>query len=94
VASAATVGVLAVPLAGCGSGADGAGKSGTGGAASSVRAVGAENVTPEAFLARVEAGRAGRDPFADGRSLGTRARPERVTPGPAAAARARIASPA
>ena len=34
-----------------------------------------------AFLARVEAGRAERDPFADGRSLGTRARPERVTAG-------------
>ena len=32
-----------------------------------------------AFLARVEAGRTDRDPFADGRSLGTRARPERVT---------------
>jgi DNA polymerase-3 subunit epsilon len=36
-----------------------------------------------AFLARVEAGRTGRDPFADGRSLGTRARPERVTAGAA-----------
>ena len=34
-----------------------------------------------AFLARVESGRTGRDPFADGRSLGTRARPERVTAG-------------
>jgi len=34
-----------------------------------------------AFLARVEAGRADRNPFADGRSLGTRARPERVTAG-------------
>jgi DNA polymerase III subunit epsilon len=32
------------------------------------------------FLHRVEAGRAERDPFADARSLGTRARPERVTP--------------
>ncbi|MPQ97660.1 DEDD exonuclease domain-containing protein [Modestobacter sp. I12A-02628] len=31
-----------------------------------------------AFLARVEAGRVSTDPFADGRSLGTRARPERV----------------
>jgi DNA polymerase III subunit epsilon len=31
----------------------------------------------------VEAGRAGRDPFADSRSLGTRARPERVSPGAA-----------
>ncbi|MCV2491331.1 DEDD exonuclease domain-containing protein [Geodermatophilus sp. YIM 151500] len=30
------------------------------------------------FLARVEAGRALRDPFADGRPMGTRARPERV----------------
>jgi DNA polymerase-3 subunit epsilon len=33
------------------------------------------------FLARVEAGRALRDPFADGRELGTRARPERVVAG-------------
>jgi DNA polymerase-3 subunit epsilon len=32
------------------------------------------------FLARVEAGHQDRDPFADGRSLRTRARPERVTP--------------
>ena len=32
-----------------------------------------------AFLARVEDSRTDRDPFADGRSLGTRARPERVT---------------
>jgi DNA polymerase-3 subunit epsilon len=31
------------------------------------------------FLDRVEAGRAERDPFADGRSLGTRARPERIS---------------
>ncbi|MDK3255915.1 DEDD exonuclease domain-containing protein [Blastococcus capsensis] len=30
------------------------------------------------FLARVESGRDARDPFADGRSLGTRARPERI----------------
>ncbi|MCF6733985.1 DEDD exonuclease domain-containing protein [Blastococcus sp. KM273129] len=30
------------------------------------------------FLARVEAGRDATDPFADGRSLGTRARPERI----------------
>ncbi|MGY1785722.1 DEDD exonuclease domain-containing protein [Geodermatophilus sp. SYSU D00698] len=38
------------------------------------------------FLARVEAGRALRDPFHDGRQLGTRTRPERVSPeGPAAA---------
>ena len=42
------------------------------------------------FLARVEAGRIDRDPFADGRSLGTRARPERVTAG----AGARLGSPA
>ncbi|GAB3304025.1 DEDD exonuclease domain-containing protein [Geodermatophilus aquaeductus] len=34
------------------------------------------------FLSRVEAGRALRDPFADGRQLGTRARPERVSGGP------------
>jgi DNA polymerase III subunit epsilon len=33
------------------------------------------------FLARAEAGRAGHDPFADGRSLGTRARPERISGG-------------
>ncbi len=32
------------------------------------------------FLARVEGGRALRDPFADDRSLGTRARPDRVAP--------------
>jgi DNA polymerase-3 subunit epsilon len=43
------------------------------------------------FLDRVEAGRAGRDPFADGRSLGTRARPERVAAGRPGA---RLASPA
>jgi DNA polymerase-3 subunit epsilon len=42
------------------------------------------------FLARVEAGRVDRDPFADARSLGTRARPERVTAG----AGARLGSPA
>jgi DNA polymerase-3 subunit epsilon len=47
-----------------------------------------------AFLQRVDAGHVERDPFADARSLGTRSRPDRVTPGPAAAARARIASPA
>jgi DNA polymerase-3 subunit epsilon len=34
-----------------------------------------------AFLARAEAGRAEAHPFADGRSLGTRARPDRITPG-------------
>ncbi|GAB3351310.1 DEDD exonuclease domain-containing protein [Modestobacter lapidis] len=33
------------------------------------------------FLARVEAGRAGRDPFADNRALSTRSQPERVAPG-------------
>jgi DNA polymerase-3 subunit epsilon len=33
------------------------------------------------FLARVEAGRAERDPFADTRALGTRAQPDRVVPG-------------
>jgi DNA polymerase-3 subunit epsilon len=47
-----------------------------------------------AFLARVETGRTDRDPFADGRSLGTRSRPERVSAGAGAASRARIASPA
>jgi len=46
------------------------------------------------FLARVEAGRAERDPFADSRSLGTRARPERVTPGPGARGGAPLGSPA
>ena len=48
------------------------------------------------FLARVETGRAGRDPFADGRSLGTRARPDRVDRGRGRPARrrARLASPA
>jgi DNA polymerase-3 subunit epsilon len=45
-----------------------------------------------AFLARVEAGHAGRDPFADGRSLGTRARPERVRPAPGGAVRLPLAS--
>jgi DNA polymerase-3 subunit epsilon len=47
-----------------------------------------------AFLARVETGRAGRDPFSDGRSLGTRARPERVSAGVRARPSAPIASPA
>jgi DNA polymerase-3 subunit epsilon len=48
-----------------------------------------------AFLSRVDTGRTDRDPFADGRSLGTRARPERVTAGRGAAGhRPRIASPA
>jgi DNA polymerase-3 subunit epsilon len=44
------------------------------------------------FLARVEAGHSGRDPFADARSLGTRARPERVVPGTPPAGAARLAS--
>jgi DNA polymerase III subunit epsilon len=43
------------------------------------------------FLARVEAGRAERNPFADGRSLSTRARPDRVTGGRVAT---RLGSPA
>ena len=42
------------------------------------------------FLDRVETGRAVRDPFADGRSLGTRSRPERVSAG--APVPARLAS--
>jgi DNA polymerase-3 subunit epsilon len=46
------------------------------------------------FLDRVEGGRTGRDPFADGRSLGTRARPERVTAGVGTAGRTRLGSPA
>jgi DNA polymerase-3 subunit epsilon len=46
------------------------------------------------FLARADAGRTTRDPFADGRSLGTRARPDRVTAGATAGPRARLASPA
>jgi DNA polymerase-3 subunit epsilon len=44
------------------------------------------------FLAQVESGRTGRDPFADGRSLGTRARPERVSAGVAGSLRPPIAS--
>ncbi len=48
-----------------------------------------------AFLARVETGRADLNPFADSRSLGTRARPERVSAGAGAAGRrTRLASPA
>jgi DNA polymerase-3 subunit epsilon len=47
-----------------------------------------------AFLARVEAGRAGRDPFGDARSLGTRSRPDRVGAGRAAPGQAPLASPA
>jgi DNA polymerase-3 subunit epsilon len=46
------------------------------------------------FLDRVESGRTDRDPFADGRSLGTRARPERVTAGAGASGRSRLGSPA
>ncbi|WP_233498549.1 DEDD exonuclease domain-containing protein [Blastococcus sp. TF02A-26] len=50
-----------------------------------------------AFLDQVEAGRREREPFADGRSLGTRARPDRVSPTPRGAGGRvppRIASPA
>ncbi|HLM04794.1 MAG TPA: DEDD exonuclease domain-containing protein [Blastococcus sp.] len=47
-----------------------------------------------AFLARVETGRSGRDPFADGRSLGTRARPERVTAGAGGRTSPRLGLPA
>jgi DNA polymerase-3 subunit epsilon len=46
------------------------------------------------FLARVETGHSGRNPFADDRSLGTRARPERVTAGAGGGARPRLGSPA
>jgi DNA polymerase-3 subunit epsilon len=46
------------------------------------------------FLDRVETGRTDRDPFADDRSLGTRARPERVRAGAGTPGRARLASPA
>ena len=46
------------------------------------------------FLTRVEAGRGDRDPFADGRSLGTRARPERVTAGSGGRLSARLGSSA
>ena len=45
------------------------------------------------FLARVEGSRAGRNPFADGRPLGTRARPERVVPVTGARMPPRLASP-
>jgi DNA polymerase-3 subunit epsilon len=47
-----------------------------------------------AFLARVDGGRAQRDPFADGRSLRTRDRPDRVPAGAGGARRTPIASPA
>jgi DNA polymerase-3 subunit epsilon len=46
------------------------------------------------FLARVDTGRTGRDPFADDRSLGTRARPERVTAGAGGGVRRPLGSPA
>ncbi len=46
------------------------------------------------FLERVEAGRSERNPFADDRSLGTRARPDRVTAGAGGAGRSRLGSPA
>lgn len=46
-----------------------------------------------AFLTRVETGRDVQDPFADGRSLGTRARPERVAAAAPAGRRTRLASP-
>jgi DNA polymerase-3 subunit epsilon len=42
----------------------------------------------------VDSGRVHRDPFADGRSLGTRARPDRITAGAGGRQRAPIASPA
>jgi DNA polymerase-3 subunit epsilon len=42
-----------------------------------------------AFLARVDGGRAQRDPFADGRSLRTRDRPDRVPAGAGGARRTR-----
>jgi DNA polymerase-3 subunit epsilon len=44
------------------------------------------------FLDRVASGRSGSDPFADERSLGTRARPERVTAGADSRGRARLGS--
>jgi DNA polymerase-3 subunit epsilon len=46
------------------------------------------------FLARVDGGRGDRDPFADQRPLGTRARPERVMPGTGVQGRTPLASPA
>jgi DNA polymerase-3 subunit epsilon len=45
------------------------------------------------FLDRVATGRSGSDPFADERSLGTRARPERVTAGASGRGRAPLGSP-
>lgn len=50
--------------------------------------------TFSSFLARVDTGRTERNPFADERSLGTRARPERVTAGAGGAGRSRLGSPA
>jgi DNA polymerase-3 subunit epsilon len=44
------------------------------------------------FLARVDGSRSDHDPFADQRSLGTRARPDRVTPGTGVRGRAPLAS--
>ncbi len=46
------------------------------------------------FLAQVDAGRTERNPFADGRSLGTRARPERVSAAAGSARPSRLGSPA
>ena len=46
------------------------------------------------FLDRVANGRSGSDPFADERSLGTRARPERVTAGAGGRGRPPLGSPA
>jgi DNA polymerase-3 subunit epsilon len=45
------------------------------------------------FLELVASGHSGSDPFADDRSLGTRARPERVTAGAGGPGRARLGSP-
>ena len=46
------------------------------------------------FLAMADGTGARRDPFADGRSLGTRARPDRITAGVGGGPGSRIASPA
>ena len=46
------------------------------------------------FLAQVEAGRIEQNPFSDGRSLGTRARPERVGAAASSARPSRLGSPA
>ncbi|MDP9458930.1 MAG: DEDD exonuclease domain-containing protein [Actinomycetota bacterium] len=46
------------------------------------------------FLAQVDAGRTERNPFADGRSLNTRARPERVSAAAGSARPSRLGSPA